>query len=128
MRALTRTLVLLGLAAAPSPGLTAQWGVSAEIGVARFGGTARDTSGTTVGPYRPTTFACRIDRQFGAVRGGIALLYAHPGLADRLDDERRRAEHQLRAPRHAPLRRLARPAVPHVRLQTTSGPGRPGPR
>ncbi len=86
MRALTRTLVQLGLAAASSPGLAAQWGVSAEIGVARFGGTARDTSGTTVGPYRPTTFACRLDRQFGAVRGGISLLYAHPGLAGQQRD------------------------------------------
>ena len=81
MRALTPTFVLLGFTAASSPRLAAQWGVSTEIGVARFGGTARDTSGAVVGPYRPTTFAVRIDRQFGTLRGGIGVLYAQPGLA-----------------------------------------------
>jgi len=86
MRALTPTLVLLGLTAAPPWRLAAQWDVSADIGAARFGGTARDTSGTVIGPYRPTTFAVRIDRQFGALRGGIAVLYTRPGMSGQRDN------------------------------------------
>src|SRR5438876_5023317 len=45
-----------------APGVAAQWSVSAELGVARFGGTSRDSAGATVGPYRPTTFDLRLER------------------------------------------------------------------
>jgi hypothetical protein len=78
---LTGSLALLVLAAAPPRTLPAQWGVAAEIGVARFGGTSRDSAGIVVGPYRPTTFGLRLDRGFGAARVGMAVLYARTGLA-----------------------------------------------
>jgi hypothetical protein len=61
--------------------LAAQWGISAEIGVARFSGTSRDSAGARVGPYRPTTFGIRVDRALGAVRLVIAATYAKTGLA-----------------------------------------------
>src|SRR5437016_9485152 len=78
-----RTLVVTCLAAglvAPST-VSAEWGMAADLGVARFGGSSRDTSGTTVGPYRPTTFEVRLDRQLGATRVAVAVLYAKPGIA-----------------------------------------------
>src|SRR5207249_1141502 len=59
----------------------AQWGVSLELGVARFGGTSRDSSGATVGPYRPTTFGLRLDRAVGFARVALGVLYAKTGLA-----------------------------------------------
>ena len=80
MRMLAATCVAVVLAVAPRPG-SAQWGIAAEIGVARFGGSSRDTSGTTVGPYRPTTFELRLDRGFGPARVAVALMYAKPGIA-----------------------------------------------
>jgi hypothetical protein len=87
MRTLAATCVVVGLAVAPRP-VSGQWGIAAEIGVTRFGGSSRDTSGTTVGPYRPTTFELRLDRGLGALRGTVAVLYAktafageQPGLA-----------------------------------------------
>lgn len=80
MRRLAVTLVLLGLGPGAAPA-AAQWGVSAEIGVAGFSGTSRDSSGATVGPYRPTTFAVRVDREGGPLRVALTLLYAQPGLA-----------------------------------------------
>src|SRR5256884_1026689 len=61
--------------------VSAQWGIAAEIGVARFRGSSRDTSGTTVGPYRPTTVELRLDRGLGAARVALALLYAKTGIA-----------------------------------------------
>lgn len=81
MRRLTKTVVLLALFTARAPALSAQWGVSAEIGVARFGGTSLDSSGAAVGPYRPTTFALRLDWESGVVRVAVATLYARTGLA-----------------------------------------------
>jgi len=78
-----RTLVVTCLAAglvAPST-VSAQWGMAAEIGVARFGGSSRDTSGTTVGPYRPTTFELRLDRGLGPARVAVAVLHARTGIA-----------------------------------------------
>jgi len=78
-----RTLVVTCLAAglvAPST-VSAQWGMAAEIGVARFGGSSRDTSGTTVGPYRPTTFELRLDRGLGPARVAVAVLRARTGIA-----------------------------------------------
>jgi hypothetical protein len=59
----------------------AQWGISAHLGVARFGGSSRDTAGTTVGPYRPTTLELRLDRAVGPTRLGIALVRAKTGIA-----------------------------------------------
>jgi len=81
MRRLAGAIVVMALAAAPSRSLRAQWGLAADLGVARFGGSSRDTSGTTVGPYRPTTFEVRLDRQLGATRVAVAVLYAKPGIA-----------------------------------------------
>ena len=80
MRTLVATCVAVVLAVAPRPA-SAQWAIAAEIGVARFGGSSRDTSGTTVGPYRPTTFELRLDRGFGPARVAVALMYAKPGIA-----------------------------------------------
>lgn len=62
----------------PAP---AQWAVTCEVGVARFGGTSRDTSGASVRPYRPTTWALRLDRRHSRRRLGIDVLYAKTGLA-----------------------------------------------
>jgi len=78
-----RTLVAACLVAGfIVPGtVAAQWGIAAEIGVARFGGSSRDTSGTTVGPYRPTTVELRLDRELGSARVALALLYAKTGIA-----------------------------------------------
>ncbi len=81
MRTLTGVLAVVTLATAPGRGLNAQWGIAADVGVARFGGSSRDTSGTTVGPYRPTTFEVRVDRQLDATRVAIAVLYANTGIA-----------------------------------------------
>ena len=80
MRALAGTLAV-ALAAAPWRSLLAQWGIAADLGVARFGGSSRDTSGTRVGPYRPTTFELRLDHQLGATRVAIGVLYANTGIA-----------------------------------------------
>src|SRR5256886_16662980 len=78
-----RTLVAACLVAGfVVPGkVSAQWGIAAEIGIARFRGSSRDTSGTTVGPYRPTTVELRLDRGLGAARVALALLYAKTGIA-----------------------------------------------
>jgi hypothetical protein len=79
-RILATTCLVIGLALSPRVG-AAQWGISADIGVARFGGSSRDTAGTRVGPYRPTTFELRVDRGAGATRVAIAVLYAKTGIA-----------------------------------------------
>jgi hypothetical protein len=80
MRTLSTLLLVLVLAVVPLVS-AAQWGVSAELGVARFGGSSRDTSGTRVGPYRPTTFELRLDRAVGPTRVAIAVQYAKTGIA-----------------------------------------------
>ena len=80
IRTLAATCLVFGLAAAPSAS-SAQWGVSAEIGVARFAGSSRDSSGVTVGPYRPTTFELRVDARLGPPRVAIVVLYAKTGIA-----------------------------------------------
>ena len=79
MRTLVVTCLVAGLVA-PST-VSAQWGIAAEIGVARFGGSSRDTSGTTVGPYRPTTFELRLDRGLGPARVAVVVLRARTGIA-----------------------------------------------
>src|SRR5213596_2153623 len=61
-------------------GVAAQWSVSAELGVARFGGTSRDSAGATVGPYRPTTFDLRLERGAGRARVAVGVLHANTGL------------------------------------------------
>src|SRR2546423_6114533 len=89
MRMLTLAGLIAGLAGLSATGAaSAQWGIAAEIGVTRFGGSSRDTSGTAVGPYRPTTFELRLARGRGAVRGRVCVLAARtpfageqPGLA-----------------------------------------------
>ncbi len=81
MRTLAGTLVIVALSAAQGRSLLAQWGIAADLGVARFAGSSRDTSGTSVGPYRPTTFELRLDRQLGATSVAIAVLYATTGIA-----------------------------------------------
>src|ERR1041385_2326404 len=79
MRTLAAACLVAGLVV---PGtVSAQWGITAELGVARFGGSSRDTSGTTVGPYRPTTVELRLDRALGSARVALALLYAKTGIA-----------------------------------------------
>jgi hypothetical protein len=80
MRILAATCLVVGLAAAPRA-LSAQWGIAAEIGVARFAGSSRDSSGATVGPYRPTTFELRLDGQLGRPRVALVVLYAKTGIA-----------------------------------------------
>lgn len=78
MRQASLPLLLLAL----TPGsVAAQWGVGAEIGVARFGGSSRDTSGTVVGPYRPTTLALRIETGSGDVALAATVMYAKTGVA-----------------------------------------------
>lgn len=78
------TFLLLALG--PLHGLVGQWGVTAEVGVARFGGTSQDTTGTSVRPYRPTTVGVRFDHDLGAVRVAIGFLYAKTGLAGERGD------------------------------------------
>src|SRR3989442_13856673 len=64
-----------------APGVAAQWSVSAELGVARFGGTSRDSAGATVGPYRPPTFELRLERGAGRARVAVGVLPANTRLA-----------------------------------------------
>lgn len=85
MPRLMRLLAALALAA-PGRAGAVQWGVAVELGVARFWGTAHDTTGATVGPYRPTTLGVRLDREVGAVRVGLGLMYARTGLAGEQDN------------------------------------------
>ena len=80
MRTLAATCIAVGLAVAPRPS-SAQWGIAAEIGVACFAGSSRDSSGVTVGPYRPTTFELRVDARLGPPRVAIVVLYAKTGIA-----------------------------------------------
>jgi hypothetical protein len=68
------------LTAIPWRSVPAQWGISAEVGVARFGGTSRDSAGATVGPYRPTTFGLRLERALGRARVAVGVLHAETGL------------------------------------------------
>jgi len=85
MRMFPVASLLLGLTLTPRPA-AAQWGLGAEIGVARFGGTSRDTNGTRVAPYRPTTLALRVDRALGFTRVALAVLYAKTGFAGEQDN------------------------------------------
>ena len=84
MRGLPVTLLLLGLVPLCRTA-AAQWGLAAEIGVARFGGSARDTSGTVVGPYRPTTVGLRVESGAGGVALALTVMYAKTGVAGERD-------------------------------------------
>jgi hypothetical protein len=80
MRTLAATLVVVAVAAGPWCRLQGQWAIAADIGVARFGGTSRDSAGATVGPYRPTTFGLRLERALGRARVAVGVLHAETGL------------------------------------------------
>ena len=80
MRTLAATLVVVAVAAGPWCRLQGQWAIAADIGVARFGGTSRDSAGATVGPYRPTTFGLRLERGLGRARVAVGVLHAETGL------------------------------------------------
>lgn len=80
MRTLAATLVVVAVAAGPWCRLQGQWAIAADIGVARFGGTSRDSAGATVGPYRPTTFGLRLERGSGRARVAVGVLHAETGL------------------------------------------------
>jgi len=80
MRTLAATLVVVAVAAGPWCRLQGQWAIAADIGVARFGGTSRDSAGATVGPYRPTTFGLRLERGLGRARVALGVLHAETGL------------------------------------------------
>jgi hypothetical protein len=79
MGRLPAILAWLGLTLGP-PRVAAQWSVSVDVGVARFGGTSRDSAGATVGPYRPTTFGLRLERGSGRARVALGILHAQTGL------------------------------------------------
>jgi hypothetical protein len=81
MHALTATLVAIALTAGAPVSLWSQWQIGGEIGVARFGGTSRDTDGTKVAPYRPTTLALSLGREVGRARVSLTVLHAKTGLA-----------------------------------------------
>jgi hypothetical protein len=81
MRTLAAVFALLGVAPGLPRAAASQWHVSAEIGVARFGGTSRDSAGARVGPYRPTTLGLRVDHELGAARIVLSATYAKTGLA-----------------------------------------------
>ena len=80
MRTLAATLLVVAVAAGPWCRLQGQWAIAADIGVARFGGTSRDSAGATVGPYRPTTFGLRVERDLGRARVAVGVLHAETGL------------------------------------------------
>ncbi|PYP29846.1 MAG: hypothetical protein DMD55_00145 [Gemmatimonadetes bacterium] len=84
MRRLIGLLGSVALAATARAG-AAQWGLSVDVGAARFAGTARDSSGASLGPYRPTTFSVRVDRELGPIRVGVGVMYARTGLAGEQD-------------------------------------------
>src|SRR5436305_13660153 len=84
MRRLIGLLGSVALAATARAG-AAQWGLSVDVGAARFAGTARDSSGASLGPYRPTTSSVRVDRELGPIRVGVGVMYARTGLAGEQD-------------------------------------------
>jgi len=81
MRRLIGLLGSVALAATARAG-AAQWGLSVDVGAARFAGTARDSSGASLGPYRPTTFSVRVDRELGPIRVGVGLMYDRASLVE----------------------------------------------
>jgi len=62
--------------------LLGQWRVGAEVGAARFWGSSEETSGggTSIRPYRPTTFGLGLERQTSQYAVGLQLHYAESSL------------------------------------------------
>ena len=63
----------------------AQWCVTAEVGLARFGGTSLDTAAadpTSLRPSRPTLVALRLGRDLGAIGFALAVARAPTGLLE----------------------------------------------
>jgi hypothetical protein len=73
-------LALWLFAAAP---LAAQWSVGAEVGMLRYWGTSLDTVATSdaarARPSPSTSYAVRVQRQFGRIGLGIGVLYSRGG-------------------------------------------------
>jgi hypothetical protein len=79
-------VALLGLLLVAAPaGAAGQWGLGLEVGLARFAGTSRDTSGTTVNgsfrPYVPWLFGLGIERRVQRVTVGLRLSFANAAVA-----------------------------------------------
>ena len=75
-------LFIFVFSTAPLARLSSQWSASPEISVVRFSGTARDTSGHSIGPYGATAYGIRIDRQAGRWRFGLGLFHGTTGLVE----------------------------------------------
>lgn len=77
-------LAVAGLPAVPSLSVAqGAWGLGAEAGIVRFWGATGPAPGgedIALRPYRPTVFGLRVDRQFGAVRGAIAVRFAESAI------------------------------------------------
>ena len=77
-------LLLLALALpSRAGGQTKPWGIGFDAGLTRFWGASEPVPpNVTPGarPYRPTTFAIRVDRVLGRSRIGLTVSYAGSGL------------------------------------------------
>ncbi len=75
------SIVLMILTASPVLGQTS-WGVSPEIGLARFTGHAHSITGaeTSGHPSGASTWGVRLDRNASKVRFAVGLLYASMGV------------------------------------------------
>jgi hypothetical protein len=81
MRPRIAVLLLAGAWVLPARTAVAQWGVSAEIGVARFAGTSRDSSGASLRPHRPTTVGLVVDGERNRLRVQLGATYGRTGIA-----------------------------------------------
>jgi len=87
MRRLIVVAALAALVALPVQAAGGQWSVGLELGAARFGGSAHDTSNGSGPPrWRPgdvPTIGLRVERGLGGGRFGVALRgsYGKPGLS-----------------------------------------------
>jgi hypothetical protein len=78
-------IVVASLVALPMQSAVGQWTIGLELGNARFGGSARDTTSAT-GPleWRPgdvTTIGLRFERGVGRIGVGLKGSYGKPGLS-----------------------------------------------
>lgn len=82
-------VALLGLALLAPAGAAAQWGLGLEMGLARFSGSSRDTSGRTLNgsfrPWVPTLFALGLDRRIHRATLAARVSFASAALALRTD-------------------------------------------
>ena len=80
-----RLIVAATLVALPLGAATGQWAIGVDAGVARFGGSARDTSsGTGPDQWRPgdvPTIGLRVERGIGRVAVALRASYGKPGLS-----------------------------------------------